>query len=84
MVKEEFMLILPETDGEQALILAEQIRKLVASSIIETKKGNLTLTLSIGITSYDPKDQSLEDMISRADRGVYQAKKLGRNRCCLL
>ena len=81
---EEFMLILPETDGEQALILAERIRKLVASSIIETEKGNLKLTLSIGITSYDPKDRSLEDMISRADRGVYQAKKLGRNRCCLL
>ncbi|MDJ0554105.1 MAG: diguanylate cyclase [Microcoleaceae cyanobacterium MO_207.B10] len=81
---EEFMAILPETNGEQALVLADRIRTMVANNIIETKQGNLSLTLSIGVTSYHPDDTSIDDMISRADQAVYQAKELGRNRCCLL
>ncbi|MGB3514597.1 MAG: diguanylate cyclase [Microcoleaceae cyanobacterium] len=81
---EEFIAVLPETNAEQALILAERIRELVASSSIDIEKESLKLTLSIGVTSYHPNDRSIEDMISRADKGVYQAKKLGRNKCCLL
>ncbi len=81
---EEFMAILPETYGEQALILAERIRQMVASNIIETDEGNLPLTISIGVSTYSTKDRSLDDMILRADKGVYQAKQKGRNQCCLV
>ncbi len=81
---EEFLAILPETYGEQALILAERIRKMVASNIIETDQGNLRLSISIGVSTYSIKDRSLDDMILRADKGVYQAKQQGRNKCCLV
>ncbi|NEQ40085.1 MAG: diguanylate cyclase [Okeania sp. SIO3I5] len=81
---EEFMAILPETFGEEAFILAERIRKMVASNIIKTDVGNLLLTISIGVSTYYTKDRSLDDMISRADKGVYQAKQQGRNKCCLI
>ncbi len=81
---EEFMAILPETDAEQAFILAERIRQMVASNILETDQGNLQLTISIGVTTYSTKDQSLDDIISRADKGVYQGKEQGRNKCCLV
>ncbi|MGD1806964.1 diguanylate cyclase [Dapis sp. BLCC M126] len=81
---EEFLAILPETYGEQALTLAERIRQMVASNIIKTDKGNLRLSISIGVTSYSIKDQSLDDMILRADKGVYQAKQEGRNKSCLV
>ncbi|MEB3339816.1 diguanylate cyclase [Okeania sp.] len=81
---EEFIAILPETHGEQALILAERIRKTVANRVIKTDPGNLQLTVSIGVTTYSVNDQSIDDMILRADQGVYQAKQQGRNQCCLV
>ncbi|MCL2925173.1 MAG: diguanylate cyclase [Trichodesmium sp. MAG_R04] len=81
---EEFMAILPETNGKKALILAEEIRKMVSSNIIKTDKGSILLTISIGVSTYSAKDQSLDDMISRADKAVYQAKQQGRNKCCLI
>jgi len=81
---EEFMAILPQTYGEEAFILAERIRTMVANNIIKTDQGNLLLTISIGVSTYSTKDRSLDDMISRADRGVYQAKQQGRNKCCLM
>lgn len=81
---EEFMTILPQTNGEKAFILAERIRKKVSSNIIKTDKGNILLTISIGVSTYSTKDQSLDDIISRADQALYQAKQQGRNKCCLI
>ena len=81
---EEFMAILPETNGKKALILAEEIRKMVSSNIIKTEKGSILLTISIGVSTYSAKDKSLDDIISRADKAVYQAKQQGRNKCCLI
>ena len=81
---EEFMAILPETYGEEALTLAEQIRQMVAINIIETNRESFRLSISIGVTTYSIKDHNLDDMISRADKGLYQAKQQGRNKCCLV
>ncbi|MCL2933952.1 MAG: diguanylate cyclase [Trichodesmium sp. MAG_R03] len=81
---EEFMTILPETNVEKAFILAEQIRKMVSSNIIKTDKGSILLTISIGVSTYSAKDQSLDDIISRADKAVYQAKQQGRNKSCII
>ena len=79
---EEFMAILPGIYGEEAFILAERIRKKISSNIIETDKGDLLLTISIGVSTYSTKDKSLEDIILRADQAVYEAKQQGRNKCC--
>lgn len=73
---EEFMLLLPETQSEDASVLAERIRKQVA----ETKHDNSTpVTLSLGVAEYKP-DESLTMLLHRADSALYQAKEEGRNR----
>jgi diguanylate cyclase len=79
---EEFAIILPETTGGGAIAVAENIRKSVASKRIK-KKGSDdeigNITVSLGVTSYQP-GESANDFIERADKALYLAKKLGRNR----
>jgi diguanylate cyclase (GGDEF)-like protein len=73
---EEFLLILPETDSDSAVILAKRICQLVA----ETRYGKVDhVTASLGVTIYQD-GQLLEDLLHRADQAMYLAKKNGRNR----
>jgi diguanylate cyclase (GGDEF)-like protein len=72
---EEFVIILPLTKKEEALVLAERIRKAVE------KNPNLkNLTISIGVASFPEDGNTKEDLIAKADKALYEAKKLGRNR----
>ena len=79
---EEFIVLLPETALDQAWASAERIRLAVASAAHPLADSlEVTLTISIGIsTSKGPLD-SVEQMITRADTALYLAKKQGRN-CC--
>ncbi|MDX1490749.1 MAG: GGDEF domain-containing protein [Pseudohongiellaceae bacterium] len=72
---EEFLVILPETKLEQAYELAERIR--IAVSLCTTSNGQ-HVTCSIGVSTLKAQDTML-DLIKRADDSVYQAKHLGRN-----
>ncbi|QZA80500.1 GGDEF domain-containing protein [Deefgea piscis] len=77
---EEFVVLLPETTLEQAKIVAEKIRSAIANSTFSlTDNPQLTVTVSIGISSLLPHDQSLDDLLSRADNAMYLAKDKGRN-----
>ena len=82
---EEFLIILPVTSAEQAYLLAERVRKGVDALRVETNKGTAAVTLSIGIAEilHTPKDQSVENVINRADEAMYMAKRAGRNRTML-
>ncbi|MBN9020876.1 MAG: sensor domain-containing diguanylate cyclase [Rhizobiales bacterium] len=73
---EEFCIFLPEASHEAALQIAERVR----ARIGECSLGGLRLTVSIGIAVASPEDQSLAEIVRRADQAVYEAKKLGRNR----
>jgi diguanylate cyclase (GGDEF)-like protein len=79
---EEFLVILPDTNFENTLNLAERIRKNIGGSLF--KKAGITITdpvtVSIGISSSSAEDLSANDMLSRADNGLYSAKGEGRNR----
>jgi len=78
---EEFAAILPETDPQQALQVAERLRHAVqALSFIGDDGSRLHLTLSIGLAERLPGEVRLEDLLARADRALYQAKAAGRNR----
>ena len=83
---EEFLLILPETNLEGAVRLAERIRATVAEAPIHHKGIDIPVTASFGVAelgadSQNPQ-QAVEDLLRRADNALYAAKEAGRNRVC--
>jgi len=73
---EEFMLILPETNKEEAMKLAEKLRNTIASCIF---KDVSKVTVSVGVTTCNAEDTK-EELIKRVDNALYKAKEDGRNR----
>ena len=80
---EEFVLVATGTELPGALILAERMRKLIEDASFQTAGATLTVTVSIGIGTWDPalKDD-FEELIRRADAALYRAKEQGRNCVC--
>ncbi len=77
---EEFAMVLPETDVAAATtIVAERMRESVCGRPVDTAEGPLQVTVSIGVAGVDSKDNLL-DALTRADQGLYAAKRSGRNR----
>lgn len=75
---EEFLIILPDTNIEQAKILADRLIKRVRGYNFLTSKTTLKVTISIGLTEYSP-DESIDLIIEHADSALYEAKENGRN-----
>ena len=81
---EEFTVILPETNGDEAKTVAQRIRSsLEFEKFSPTPDKNAKITISIGVTQYFPKEE-LSAFIRRADRAMYLSKKNGRNRVSVL
>jgi diguanylate cyclase (GGDEF)-like protein len=76
---EEFGLLLPETNLEQAKIVAERIQKTWQQTPCNIDNQLIFSTVSIGVTEADANDKSFEDILRRADRMMYKAKEAGRN-----
>ena len=77
---DEFILLLVETSAEDALSVAERIRQHVASTPIDTEKGPLNVTVSLGLAHLGVDCLDLVALISSADSALYQAKNSGRNK----
>jgi diguanylate cyclase (GGDEF)-like protein len=78
---EEFVIILTETPLEKALDVAERLRQAVRSPAIPTTVGALEVTISFGVAQQNPlSDQNAWDILQRADRALYSAKRQGRDR----
>lgn len=77
---EEFVAVLPRTTTDRAHQIAERIRNAFAELVIETEKGNLQATVSVGIAFPTVDVRSLEQVLGDADRALYRAKSSGRNR----
>ena len=75
---EEFILLLPCTGQEDAFLLAERIRIYICSKVIKTNKLEVSISTSIGLSS-NLNNNTLEDLIKKADHALYKAKKNGRN-----
>ena len=77
---DEFIVLLPETPPRGAADVAERIRGAVAGTPLECNGARVITSVSIGIACFPEDGRSLDALAARADRALYQAKKLGRNR----
>ncbi len=77
---EELVLILPETEKMNALVIAERIRKKVEETVLEFEGTTFNVTLSGGIASYPADGKEAQELVHAADVALYQAKEGGRNR----
>lgn len=74
---EEFVVMLPQTDVEGAVIFADRLRAGIADHRFEQ---DIKITFSGGIASFPRHGNSVEDLLQFADRGLYEAKMKGKNR----
>jgi len=77
---EEFLIILPQINKDQAYLVAERIRLSVAENQFEKLEQ---LTVSIGVTDFNSTDD-FDTLLKRADDGLYSSKETGRNKVTLL
>ena len=79
---DEFLVILPETKPQNAVIAARRIQNIFIAKKFEVKKGvKANIALSIGICGYPSKGiKEVTDIVNRVDKALYDAKKEGRNR----
>lgn len=77
---EEFLILLPETDGEGGAVVAERLRQAVEAQGVDVAQGQIRFTCSLGIADIQPGDQEPGEILARADAALYRAKEAGRNR----
>jgi len=76
---EEFAILLPETDLDSAILLAERIRSSAESSRLRFNQSALPYSVSIGVAVKDSEITNIEKLLSQADGALYDAKEAGRN-----
>ena len=77
---EEFAVVLFETGLEDAVEVAEKIRSKVHESTYQYDEKLVEVSTSIGVSQMESKTDSMEDILQRADKALYKAKEMGRNR----
>ncbi|MBP8810240.1 MAG: sensor domain-containing diguanylate cyclase [Kofleriaceae bacterium] len=76
---EEFAVVLDGSTAEQARAVAERIRQEVGRLVIDTEKGPLSVTMSVGVAAFPEDSRERAVLIERADHALYHAKHSGRN-----
>jgi diguanylate cyclase (GGDEF)-like protein len=80
---EEFALLLPETDQQGAVQLAQRLRTSIEKHIYLSTSGSpVKVTASIGVATATKAEQEVDKLLSLADKQLYRAKHNGRNRVC--
>jgi diguanylate cyclase (GGDEF)-like protein/putative nucleotidyltransferase with HDIG domain len=77
---DEFVVILPQTAGDDAYVVAERVRGQIAG---EMEKKAITVTCSIGLASYPTDGAVADELVDAADNALYHAKRTGGNRIFL-
>jgi diguanylate cyclase (GGDEF)-like protein len=79
---EEFVALLPDTNTQNALSVAEEIRKKIeAHNIVQPDGQIIKCTVSLGVSEIiTSEDKTIEQVLNRADEALYKAKDEGRNR----
>jgi len=81
---EEFVVVMPETDSEFAMFIAERVRKQISDKPFEISGSPtpINITVSIGVSIISDECNSKEKLLKDADEGLYRAKDTGKNRVC--
>jgi diguanylate cyclase (GGDEF)-like protein len=80
---DEFAILMPETTLAEAITVAERIRRGVESIVLKGADGaSPAASVSVGVALFPSHGRTASDLLAAADRAVYQAKALGRNRVC--
>ena len=77
---EEFAVLLPGIRKEDALKVAERLRRVIENHFIDAEGKKVNVTASFGVVEAEDKFGSPEDMLKEADRKLYEAKRKGKNR----
>lgn len=77
---EEFAVILPQTDGAQAKVVAEKLRGKVEGQLFHEQLKPHEITISVGVATASPGMNTMKNFITAADAALYKAKEQGRNR----
>ncbi|RZA32211.1 MAG: GGDEF domain-containing protein, partial [Lysobacteraceae bacterium] len=78
LVGVEFAILLPRTNIDEALLVAERIRAAIASSPVKSERAMIAMTASFGVTVIRPEDSTVT-LFQRADDALRAAKEAGRN-----
>jgi diguanylate cyclase (GGDEF)-like protein len=77
---EEFVLLLPETDLQGSMVLAEKVRQAVSESAVTHAGKSRTVTVSAGVAAYPHSGTNVRTLVNAASEAVHRAKQGGRNR----
>jgi len=84
---DEFAIILPETTAKNGLLVSKRIGNEIIDQVIQTERGPITLTASIGVAGLSDENrhsiQTLDVLLNRADKALYKAKRAGKNQTYL-
>ncbi len=76
---EEFGVLMPKTDKQQAHRAAERIRKIIKNNSVVFEGEEISVTVSVGVAVYREEMADMDELLQEADRALLQAKKSGRN-----
>ncbi len=76
---EEFVMLLPTKSVETGKAIAERARRRLENLTIELRESSVSITASFGVAFGPGRDESLADLLARADKVLYEAKEMGRN-----
>ena len=80
---DEFTILLVDTDHDEALAIADRIRRTVEEHVFEASRGgSLRLTISLGVGTFPQHGSERDALLDVSDKAMYRAKSLGRNRVC--
>ena len=76
---EEFLLLLPETGGPDAVTTADKLRRVLSEQAVDVDGLDISITASVGVAQWN-SDMRRQDLYEAADQALYRAKQNGRNR----
>ncbi|MFB3895217.1 MAG: diguanylate cyclase [bacterium] len=82
---DEFAIVLPQTNGTAAVVVAEKLRHIIDATLFPTEPGAkpFNLTICAGVASVPIHAKTMDELNKLADAALYKAKKEGKNRVCL-